>query len=82
VHWSDGGLVDIEKIGFAFREHGASLVVRCISCTRYVSDARQFYMGERDHFISSEMASTSIELMVEWGAACATAALRKRVAHG
>jgi selenocysteine lyase/cysteine desulfurase len=34
----------------------------------YVDDARRFDMGERDHFISMEMASTSMELMAEWSA--------------
>jgi selenocysteine lyase/cysteine desulfurase len=133
VHWSDGGLADIEKIGFALREHGASFLIDAtqsagvlamdvgrldpdfvifptykwllgpysraflyvakrhqggvpleqtshgrrdvrpedemyLADTRYVSDARRFDMGERDHFISLEMASTSMELMTEWGA--------------
>ena len=34
----------------------------------YVPDARRFDMGERDHFISMEMASIGMEMMVEWGA--------------
>ena len=35
--------------------------------TRYVADARRFDMGERDYFISMEMASIGMELMAQWG---------------
>ena len=35
--------------------------------TRYVADARRFDMGERDHFISLEMASIGMEMMASWG---------------
>jgi selenocysteine lyase/cysteine desulfurase len=34
----------------------------------YVADARRFDMGERDHFISMEMAAIGMEMMAEWGA--------------
>jgi selenocysteine lyase/cysteine desulfurase len=34
----------------------------------FVSDGRRFDMGERDHFISLEMASIGMEMMAEWGA--------------
>jgi selenocysteine lyase/cysteine desulfurase len=34
----------------------------------YVGDARRFDMGERDHFISLEMAAISMEMVAEWGA--------------
>jgi selenocysteine lyase/cysteine desulfurase len=37
--------------------------------TRYVPDARRFDMGERDHFISMEMASLGMELIASWGVA-------------
>jgi selenocysteine lyase/cysteine desulfurase len=33
----------------------------------YVANARRFDMGERDHFISLEMASLGIERMMQWG---------------
>ena len=33
----------------------------------YVGNARRFDMGERDHFISLEMASLGIERMTAWG---------------
>ncbi|HXP74832.1 MAG TPA: aminotransferase class V-fold PLP-dependent enzyme [Stellaceae bacterium] len=35
--------------------------------TRYVADARRFDMGERDHFVSLEMASIGMEMMAAWG---------------
>ncbi len=35
--------------------------------TRYVSDARRFDMGERDHFISLEMAAVGMEMVAAWG---------------
>jgi selenocysteine lyase/cysteine desulfurase len=133
VHWSDGGLIDIEKVGAALRQRGATFLVDAtqsagvlaLDVTRldpdfvifptykwllgpyaraflyiakrhqegipleqtsggrrnvraenevyfkdlgYVPDARRFDMGERDHFISLEMASIGIEMMAEWGA--------------
>lgn len=34
----------------------------------YVADARRFDMGERDFFISLEMASIGMEMMADWGA--------------
>ena len=34
----------------------------------FVSDGRRFDMGERDHFISLEMASIGMELLSAWGA--------------
>jgi len=43
---------------------------------RYVADARRFDMGERDHFISMEMAAIGMEMMAEWG----TAAIAPRLA--
>ena len=33
----------------------------------YVGDARRFDMGERDHFISMEMAAIGMEMMAQWG---------------
>ena len=133
VHWSDGGLIDVEKVGAALRQRGASLLVDATQSAgvltmdvrrldpdfvifptykwllgpygraflyiakrhqggipleqtssgrrdvraenavyfadpRYVADARRFDMGERDHFISMEMASIGMEMMAEWGA--------------
>jgi selenocysteine lyase/cysteine desulfurase len=133
VHWSDGGLLDIERIGAALRRQGAAFLIdathgvgvlkmdvksldpdfvlfptykwllgpygrafiyiarrhqdgipleqtasgrRAVRAEgavyfadlRYVADARRFDMGERDHFISMEMAAIGMEMMAEWGA--------------
>ena len=133
VHWSDGGLIDVEKVGAALRRqdaiflvdatHGAGVLkmdvgrldpdfvifptykwllgpygrafiyiakrhqgglpleqtafgrldVRAenqvyFADLRYVPDARRFDMGERDHFISMEMAAIGMEMMAEWSA--------------
>jgi len=35
--------------------------------TEFVTGARRFDMGERDHFISLEMASIGMEMMAQWG---------------
>jgi selenocysteine lyase/cysteine desulfurase len=35
--------------------------------TSYRNDARRYDMGERDHFISMEMASIGMEMMAGWG---------------
>jgi selenocysteine lyase/cysteine desulfurase len=51
---------------------------------RYVPDARRFDMGERDHFISLEMASIGMEMMAEWGTGKVTqrlAMLTERIAQ-
>ena len=44
--------------------------------TDFVSDARRFDMGERDHFISLEMASIGMEMMAQWGSAAVVERLR------
>ncbi len=38
-----------------------------LSDTGYVDGARRFDMGERDHFISMEMASIGMEMVAQWG---------------
>jgi selenocysteine lyase/cysteine desulfurase len=48
--------------------------------TSYLADARRFDMGERDHFISMEMASIGMEMMAEWG--CAAVAERLAMLTG
>jgi selenocysteine lyase/cysteine desulfurase len=53
--------------------------------TSYVTDARRFDMGERDHFISMEMASIGMEMVADWGAAAVVERLRMltdRIADG
>ena len=133
VHWSDGGLIDLERVGAALRQRGAAFLVdatqgagvlpmdvrrldpdfvifptykwllgpygraflyiarrhqggipleqtasgrRNVQAENevyfkelgYVGDARRFDMGERDHFISMEMASIGMEMMAGWDA--------------
>jgi selenocysteine lyase/cysteine desulfurase len=132
VHWSDGGLIDLQKVGEALRRQGAIFLIDAtqgagviemdvksldpdfvlfptykwllgpygrafiyvakrhqegipleqtaygrrdvradnpvyFTDTRYLPDARRFDMGERDHFISMEMASIGMEMMADWG---------------
>src|SRR3954468_2001558 len=53
--------------------------------TRYLPDARRYDMGERDHFISMEMAAIGMEMMASWGAAAVVERLRaltRRIAQG
>jgi len=133
VHWSDGGLLDVERVAAALRRQGAVFLIDAtqgagvlamnvkildpdfvlfptykwllgpygrafiyiarrhqdgipleqtafgrrdvrsdgtiyFSDLNYVADARRFDMGERDHFISMEMAAIGMEMMAEWGA--------------
>ena len=51
----------------------------------YRADARRFDMGERDHFLSMEMASIGMEMVAEWGSAAIVerlAMLTGRLADG
>jgi selenocysteine lyase/cysteine desulfurase len=150
VHWSDGGLIDVERVGDALRRqdavflidatHGVGVLTMDVKSldpdfvifptykwllgpygrafiyiarrhqggipleqtafgrrdvraenavyfadTRYVADARRFDMGERDHFISMEMAAIGMEMMAEWGAVAIEqrlAMLTERIAGG
>jgi selenocysteine lyase/cysteine desulfurase len=141
LHWSDGGLIDVEKVGAALRQRGAIFVIDAtqsvgviamdvrrldpdfvmfptykwllgpygraflyvarrhqdgipleqtaggrrdvraenavyFSDLGYLPDARRFDMGERDHFISLEMASIGMEMIAEWGADAVTERLQ------
>ena len=133
VHWSDGGVVDLDQVAPALRANGAALLIdathsvgvldvdvqkldpdfvafptykwligpygraflyvakrhqkagvpleqtsygrRAVRAEQavyftdldYVGDARRFDMGERDHFISMEMAAIGMEMMHAWG---------------
>jgi len=134
IHWSDGGMLDMQTIRDALRRLGAALLVDAthgvgviatdvkaldpdflifptykwvlgpygrafvyvakrhqegipleqtafgrrnvkaenpvyFADTRYLGDARRYDMGERDHFISMEMAAIGMEMMADWGAA-------------
>jgi selenocysteine lyase/cysteine desulfurase len=150
VHWSDGGLIDVEAIAAALRRQGAMFLIDAtqsagvlamdvarldpdfvifptykwllgpygrafvyvakrhqggipleqtsfgrrdvraenevyLADLRYVADARRFDMGERDHFISMEMAAIGMEMMAEWGTAAVSqrlATLTERIAEG
>jgi selenocysteine lyase/cysteine desulfurase len=150
VHWSDGGLIDIDRVGASLRQRGARFLIdathgvgvlamdmkrldpdfvffptykwllgpygraflyvakrhqagipleqtaagrRDVRAENdvyfgdlgYVADARRFDMGERDHFISLEMASIGMEMMADWGAEAVVqrlAMLTKRIADG
>lgn len=150
VHWSDGGLIDIEKVGATLRQRGAAFLIDATQSAGvlaldvrrldpdfvifptykwlvgpygraflyvakrhqngvpleqtaagrrnvraenavyftdldYVPDARRFDMGERDFFISLEMASIGMEMMADWGApaiAQRLAMLTERIATG
>ena len=150
VHWSDGGLIDLERVGAALRRQGAIVLVDATQSAgvltmdvgrldpdfvifptykwllgpygrafiyvarrhqggtpleqtsfgrrdvraenelyfadvSYVGDARRFDMGERDHFISMEMAAIGMEMMAEWGAAAIAqrlSMLTERIAEG
>ncbi len=150
VHWSDGGLIDVEAVGAALRKQGAKFLVDAthhvgilamdvkrldpdflifptykwvlgpygrafmyiarrhqdgvpleqtapgrrnvnaennvyFADTRYLPDARRFDMGERDHFISMEMAAIGMEMMAEWGNPAVTerlTMLTERIADG
>ncbi len=150
VHWSDGGLIDIEKVGATLRQRGAAFLIDATQSAGvlaldvrrldpdfvifptykwlvgpygraflyvakrhqngvpleqtaagrrnvraenavyftdldYVPDARRFDMGERDFFISLEMASIGMEMMADWGApaiAQRLAMLSERIATG
>jgi selenocysteine lyase/cysteine desulfurase len=150
VHWSDGGLIDLEQVAAALKRQGAAFLIDAtqsagvlamdverldpdfvifptykwllgpygrafihvakrhqdgvpleqtafgrrdvraenavyLTDVRYVPDARRFDMGERDHFISMEMAAIGMEMMAEWGAAAVAqrlAMLTVRLAEG
>jgi selenocysteine lyase/cysteine desulfurase len=58
--------VPLEQTAFGRRNVRAENPVY-LADTRYLPDARRFDMGERDHFISLEMASLGMELLAQWG---------------
>ena len=150
VHWSDGGLIDVDKVGAALRQRGAKFLIDAtqgvgvlamdvkrldpdfvifptykwllgpygrallyvaprhqdgipleqtaggrrdvraenavyFADLRYTPDARRFDMGERDHFVSMELASIGMEMMADWGAAAVAQRLQmltERIAEG
>ena len=58
--------VPLEQTSFGRRNVKAENPVY-FADTRYLPDARRYDMGERDHFISMEMAAIGMELMAQWG---------------
>lgn len=68
------GGVPLEQTSFGRRDVKAENAVY-FADTRYVPDARRYDMGERDHFISMEMASIGMEMMAAWGAEAVVARL-------
>ena len=150
VHWSDGGLIDVDKVSAALRRQGAVFLIDAtqgvgvlamdvkrldpdfvlfptykwvlgpygraflyvakrhqngipleqtstarrdvraenavyFTDLRYLPDARRFDMGERDYFISMEMASIGMEMLAELGAASVVqriAMLTEQIAEG
>jgi selenocysteine lyase/cysteine desulfurase len=146
VHWSDGGLIDLEAASAALKRHGAIFLIDAthhvgvlpldvgrldpdfvifptykwligpygrafiyiakrhqngipleqtsygrrdvraendvyFKDASYVATARRFDMGERDHFISMEMAAIGMEMMAEWGEAAVVERLKMLTAR-
>jgi selenocysteine lyase/cysteine desulfurase len=76
--------VPLEQTAFGRRDVKAENPVY-FADTRYLPDARRYDMGERDHFISMEMAAIGMEMMASWGTQAVVdrlAALTRRVADG
>jgi selenocysteine lyase/cysteine desulfurase len=76
--------VPLEQTSFGRRDVKAENPVY-FADTRYLPDARRYDMGERDHFISMEMAAVGMEMMASWGAAAIAerlSALTRRIADG
>ncbi|WP_024519353.1 aminotransferase class V-fold PLP-dependent enzyme [Bradyrhizobium sp. Tv2a-2] len=61
------GGIPLEQTAYGRRDVRAENAVY-FADLRYVSDARRFDMGERDHFVSMEMAAIGMEMVAEWGA--------------
>ena len=78
------GGIPLEQTAFGRRDVRAENAVY-FKDVSYLSDARRFDMGERDHFISMEMASIGMEMMAEWGASAVVQRLlmlTERIADG
>jgi selenocysteine lyase/cysteine desulfurase len=78
------GGIPLEQTSFGRRDVRAENAVYFADVS-YLPDARRFDMGERDHFISMEMASIGMEMMAEWGASAVVQRLlmlTERIAEG
>jgi selenocysteine lyase/cysteine desulfurase len=67
--------VPLEQTAYGRRAVAAEQVPY-MADTTYVDGARRFDMGERDHFVSLEMAAIGMEMMARWGSAAVVARLR------
>jgi selenocysteine lyase/cysteine desulfurase len=76
--------VPLEQTGFGRRGIAADRTPY-LRDTEFVAGARRFDMGERDWFISLEMAAIGMELVASWGADAVATRLRAltgRIADG
>ena len=76
--------IPLEQTGFGRREVRSDAEIYLADLT-YVTGARRFDMGERDHFISMEMAAIGMEMMAEWGTEAVSGRLKMltdRIAEG
>jgi selenocysteine lyase/cysteine desulfurase len=76
--------VPLEQTSFGRRDVKAENPVY-FADTRYLPNARRYDMGERDHFISMEMAAIGMEMMAQWGTDAVVtrlSALTRRIAEG
>jgi selenocysteine lyase/cysteine desulfurase len=76
--------IPLEQTGFGRRGVNSEAQVY-FADLGYVESARRFDMGERDHFISMEMAAIGMEMMAEWGASAIVERLEmltSRIADG
>jgi selenocysteine lyase/cysteine desulfurase len=76
--WQDG--VPIEQAG-SQRRAISSEHAPYMRDTSYVTNARRYDMGERDHYISLEMASIGMEMVAGWGSAAIIERLRLLTDH-
>jgi selenocysteine lyase/cysteine desulfurase len=77
--------VPLEQTGFARRSVAAESEPPYLKDIAYVTGAGRFDMGERDHFISMEMAAIGMELVASWGPGAIVPRLRMltdRLAEG
>ena len=76
--------IPLEQTGFGRREIRSDAEIYFADVS-YVSGARRFDMGERDHFIAMEMAAIGMEMMAEWGVDAVVGRLKMltdRIAEG
>jgi selenocysteine lyase/cysteine desulfurase len=76
--------VPLEQTGYS-RKAISSDRPNYLRDTAFTDGARRFDMGERDHFISLEMASVGMEMVAEWGTDAIVGRLRmlsERLADG